>query len=244
MLFSVFYVIVSNKYSVFKKKLRLVVYLAHDLKTPLTSVIGYLSLLCDEKQLSDERRDQYLNIALEKSQRLEELIDEFFEITRFNLSDITLEYSEVNLTRLLEQLAFEFNPMFSEKRIECKLDIQNTVMICCDVNKIQRVFDNLLRNAVNYSYTDSIIRIIVTQDENNVYIQFINRGNTISKDKLDRIFEQFYRIDTARNTESGGAGLGLAIAKEITVLHKGDISAKSQNEMIEFTVILPRTTSL
>lgn len=222
-----------------QRKNDLVVYLAHDLKTPLTSVIGYLTLLRDENQISEELREKYLSISLEKAERLEDLINEFFEITRFNLSDITLEYSRVNLARLLEQLTYEFKPMLLEKNLKCELEIASNVMLKCDVNKMQRVFDNLLRNAVNYSFDDGTIHIVATQNENNLSIKFTNCGNTIPQEKLERIFEQFYRLDTARSSRSGGAGLGLAIAKEIVELHNGTITAKSENEVIEFEVTIP-----
>ena len=222
-----------------QRKNDLVVYLAHDLKTPLTSVIGYLTLLRDENQISEELREKYLSISLEKAEHLEDLINEFFEITRFNLSNITLEYSMVNLTRMLEQLTYEFKPMFLEKNLKCELEIVPDTMIKCDVNKMQRVFDNLLRNAVNYSFADSTIRIVSTQNEGNLNIKFTNFGNTIPQEKLERIFEQFYRLDTARSSRSGGAGLGLAIAKEIVELHGGSITAKSENDIIEFEVTIP-----
>lgn len=222
-----------------QRKMELVVYLAHDLKTPLTSVIGYLTLLRDEQQISEELREKYLSISLEKAERLEDLINEFFEITRFNLSNITLEYRRVNLTRLLEQLTYEFKPMFIEKNLECILEAVPDVSIRCDVDKMQRVFDNLLRNAVNYSFENGIIHITVSQDEKSMRLLFSNQGNTIPKEKLGRIFEQFYRLDSSRSTKSGGAGLGLAIAKEIVELHGGEIKARSENEVIEFEVILP-----
>lgn len=222
-----------------QRKNDLVVYLAHDLKTPLTSVIGYLTLLRDENKISEELRQKYLSISLEKAEHLEDLINEFFEITRFNLSNITLEYSRVNLTRLLEQLTYEFKPMLIEKNLECVLKISPDMMMKCDVNKIQRVFDNLLRNAVNYSFDHETIYITVAQDENDISIRFTNRGNTIPKEKLERIFEQFYRLDTARSSKSGGVGLGLAIAKEIVELHHGTITARSEDETIEFEVLLP-----
>lgn len=222
-----------------QRKNDLVVYLAHDLKTPLTSVIGYLTLLRDENQISEELREKYLSISLEKAEHLEDLINEFFEITRFNLSNITLEYSMVNLTRMLEQLTYEFKPMFLEKNLKCELEIVPDTMIKCDVNKMQRVFDNLLRNAVNYSFADSTIRIVSTQNEGNLNIKFTNFGNTIPQEKLERIFEQFYRLDTARSSRSSGAGLGLAIAKEIVELHGGSITAKSENDIIEFEVTIP-----
>ena len=221
-----------------QRKNDLVVYLAHDLKTPLTSVIGYLTLLRDEGQISEELRAKYVAIALEKAERLEDLINEFFEITRFNLSNIMLEYSMVNITRMLEQLVFEFKPMLAEKKLSCVLTAEPDKMIRCDVDKMQRVFDNLLRNAVNYSFENTEISIVVTQDESMVHIRFANHGNTISKEKLERIFEQFYRLDTSRHTGNGGAGLGLAIAKEIVMLHGGTITARSEDETIKFEVTI------
>lgn len=127
-----------------QRKNDLIMYLAHDLKTPLSSVIGYLTLLHDEGQISPELREKYLAIALDKAERLEDLINEFFEITRFNLSEITLHYSQINLTRLLEQLSFEFKPMLAEKNLTCELQAPEDIILNCDADKIQRVFDNLL----------------------------------------------------------------------------------------------------
>lgn len=222
-----------------QRKNDLVVYLAHDLKTPLTSVIGYLTLLRDEKEISEELRQKYLGISLNKAERLEELIDEFFEITRFNLSSIVLEYSRVSLTRLLEQLTFEFEPMFREKHLEYMLHVQSDLMVSCDVDKIQRVFDNLLRNAVYYSYENSTVEITATEKEGSVVITVANQGNTIPKEKLEHIFEQFYRLDTARGSNNGGAGLGLAIAREIVELHHGTITVQNKEGQTTFEVVLP-----
>jgi two-component system sensor histidine kinase VanS len=222
-----------------QRKNDLIVYLAHDLKTPLTSVIGYLTLLRDEQQISEELREKYLSISLDKAERLEDLINEFFEITRFNLSHLTLEPSRINLTRMLEQISFEFNPLFAAKNLRCSLQVSSDVEIVCDVNKMERVFDNLIRNAINYSFENSSIEVSVDQKPNGVYVHFRNDGNTIPKEKLNRIFEQFYRLDTSRATKTGGAGLGLAIAKEIVELHHGTITAISENNKIEFVVYLP-----
>lgn len=221
-----------------QRKNDLIMYLAHDLKTPLSSVIGYLTLLHDEGQISPELRERYLGIALEKAERLEDLINEFFEITRFNLSEITLQYSRIDLTRLLEQLTFEFKPMLAEKNLTCVLDTPKEMVLHCDADKIQRVFDNLLRNAVLYSYPDTKIDISAEQRDRQVTIHFKNCGDTIPKEKLSRIFEQFYRLDVARSSR-GGAGLGLAIAKQLVELHGGTISAASADDTIEFTVTLP-----
>lgn len=221
-----------------RRKNDLIMYLAHDLKTPLASVIGYLNLLRDEEQISEELRKKYLSITLEKAERLEDLINEFFEIARFNLSTITLQYSRINLTRLLEQLTFEFKPIMKEKNLSCRLCIAEDIMLRCDADKLQRVFDNLLRNAVIYSCEDSEIEIFAKNHGDNIIITFVNYGDTIPSEKLNRIFEQFYRLDAARST-NGGAGLGLAIARQIVELHGGSISAKSENDRIEFEVVLP-----
>ncbi len=222
-----------------QRKNDLVTYLAHDLKTPITSVIGYLTLLHDEQQISEEMRQRYLSIALDKAERLDDLINEFFEITRFNLSHISLEKKQINLSLMLDQLLYEFQPMLKEKQLECQLNVPEGIMMRCDPDKLQRVFDNLLRNAVNYSFENSSIRITAKTGINNVLLTFENDGDTISKEKLARIFEQFYRLDTSRSSGSGGAGLGLAIAKEIVELHGGTIRAASENDIIRFDVSLP-----
>lgn len=223
-----------------KRKNDLIVYLAHDLKTPLTSVIGYLTLLRDEPQISAENRCRYTGIALDKAERLEQLINEFFDITRFSLSTITLETERVSLSLMLEQTVSEFVPILAEKNLACAADIQPDIEILCDPDKLARVFDNLLRNAVNYSYPNSEIQLSMTAEDGSATITVANRGRTIPKEKLDRIFEQFFRLDTSRSSASGGAGLGLAIAKEIIDLHGGKITAESENESVRFTVVLPQ----
>lgn len=222
-----------------QRKNDLIVYLAHDLKTPLTSVIGYLTLLRDEPAISPEMRAKYTGIALEKAERLETLINEFFEITRFNLTQMTLNPEEVNLTRLLEQVTFEFQPALTEKGLSLELALEPEVVICCDPDKLERVFDNLLRNAMAYSYPNTAIRVVLRKRPTSVTVAVENQGKTIPQEKLERIFEQFFRLDSARSSSSGGAGLGLAIAKELVELHKGTIRAQSAQERITFFVNLP-----
>lgn len=224
-----------------QRKNDLVVYLAHDLKTPLTSVIGYLTLLTEERQISPELQEKYLSISLKKAQRLEELINEFFEITRFNLTQMELKKSAVSLKMMLEQIVYEFQPMLEEKQLSCKLSVEPIDMkILCDADKMQRVFDNLLRNAVFYCYEKSVIQISAEKQNGKIKIQIENSGMEIPKEKLERIFEQFFRVDSARSSRGGGAGLGLAIAKEIVELHQGKIWAESQQGktcfFIEFIV--------
>lgn len=224
-----------------QRKNDLIVYLAHDLKTPLTSVIVYLTLLRDEPQISEEMRSRYTGIALDKAERLEDLINEFFDITRFNLTNIQLEPERVNISRMLEQIGFEFHPILAEKDLKLETEIKPNVEILCDPDKLARVFDNLLRNAVNYSYAGTTIYLSMDYEpiKDEVKICVENHGKTISPDKLDRIFEQFFRLDSSRRSSTGGSGLGLAIAKEIVELHHGTITAESENESIRFTVVLP-----
>ena len=176
-----------------QRKNDLIVYLAHDLKTPLTSVIGYLTLLRDEPQISEEMRSRYTGIALDKAERLEDLINEFFDITRFNLTNIQLEPERVNISRMLEQIGFEFHPILAEKDLKLETEIKPNVEMLCDPDKLARVFDNLLRNAVNYSYAGTTIYLSMDYEpiKDEVKICVENHGKTISPDKLDRIFEQF-----------------------------------------------------
>lgn len=222
-----------------QRKNDLIVYLAHDLKTPLTSVIGYLTLLKEEPTLPQELRCRYTGIALEKAERLEELINEFFDITRFNMTSIVLNPERVNLSRMLEQVVSEFYPILAEQELRWDTQIESNVEILCDADKLERVFDNLIRNAVAYSYKQTSIMLVMEKKDEAVEIQVKNHGKTIPEEKLAHIFEQFFRLDASRSASTGGAGLGLAIAKEIVELHGGTITAVSADESIVFTVCIP-----
>ena len=222
-----------------QRKNDLVTYLAHDLKTPLTSVIGYLTLLRDEPDMPTAQRTKFTGVALKKAERLEELTAEMFEITRFNLSGVELSPEDVNLSRMLEQMAFEFAPLLTEKNLRIETDLAPDAHCWCDVEKTERVFDNLLRNAVNYSYPDSAITLRLTAEGDFVKVAVENRCRTIPPEKLERIFERFYRLDASRSSATGGTGLGLAIARELTEAQGGYITAESENETARFTVTLP-----
>ena len=141
-----------------QRKNDLIVYLAHDLKTPLTSVIGYLTLLSEEPDIPAKTRAKYVGITLRKAERLEELINEFFDITRFNLSKIEIDLEKTNLSRMIEQVCNEFIPVLMQKGLTWNLAITPDIFIMCDTDKILRVFDNLIRNAINYSYNDTEIK--------------------------------------------------------------------------------------
>ena len=221
-----------------QKKNDLIMYMAHDLKTPLTSIIGYLTLLNDEKNISKELQEKYLKIALDKSLRVEELTNQFFDITRYNLHSMPINKTELNITYLLKQLIDECYPMLEKNNLKCVLNAPDKVNYLGDGDKLARAFGNLLKNAISYSYKDTVIEINVTEELDKLYITFRNKGAKIPDYKLEKIFEKFYRGDESRTSTTGGAGLGLAITKEIIELHNGKISVKNDDEYIEFDIIL------
>ena len=222
------------------KKNDLIMYMAHDLKTPLTSIIGYLTLLTDEKEIPRNLQEKYMKIALDKALRVEELTNEFFDITRYNLSSMPINKQNINLSYLLEQLVDECFPMLEEKHLKCDLEADEKVMYLGDGDKLARAFGNLLKNAINYSFENTTIEIKIKEEENKILISFKNKGEKIPEYKLDKIFEKFYRGDSSRTSSTGGAGLGLAITKEIIELHAGTITAKNDDEYIEFDIELEK----
>lgn len=222
-----------------KKKNDLVLFLAHDLKTPLTSIVAYLSMLEGHPDMPQEEREKYTHIAYEKSIRLGELINEFFDITRYNLQNMELEPLDINLSMMLEQIADELYGVLQEKHLFCEVDVEENLEVHGDPDKLARVFDNILRNAIAYCYEETKIEIQAKKKKNDIEITFINSGNRIPGDMLQTIFEKFYRVDNSRSSGTGGAGLGLAIAREIVELHGGKIRAKSDDIKTQFIVTLP-----
>lgn len=222
-----------------EKKDELIVYLAHDIKTPLTSMIGYLSILDEIDDMPKKKQKNYISIALDKSYRLEDLINELFDVARFNSEKIVLEKEELNLNLMLEQIIDDFYPTLRELNKSIKLNYNESIGINGDPDKLSRVFNNLIKNAISYSKEESEIVINLKKDNNNAIVEVINKGKQISKEKLSKIFEKFYRLDSARTSRTGGSGLGLAIAKDIVELHNGTIIAESNDEETTFRVTLP-----
>lgn len=220
-----------------QRKNDLVMYLAHDIRTPLTSVIGYLNLLNEDPDMPVEQRTKYLHITLDKAYRFETLINEFFEITRFNSLKINRE--KIDLYYMLVQVADEMYPILSARRITTKLCADESLTVCGDPVLLARVFNNILKNAAAYSHPNTEILISAQEKADAVSISFQNKGKTIPAEKLSHLFDKFYRLDDARTSNTGGAGLGLSIAKEIVVMHNGTISAQSANDTVTFTVALP-----
>ncbi len=221
------------------RKNELVMYLAHDIRTPLTAVIGYLSLLDEAHDMPETQKAKYVGIALDKAERLETLINELFEITRYHTETVQIKKTPVDLYALLAQVIEEFYPSLSARGNRVNVSIEDNLNITGDPEKLARVFNNLLKNAAAYSYPDTEISISSEKKGKNVVIIFRNHGQTIAAEQLSGIFEKFNRLDEARLSDTGGVGLGLSIAREIINLHGGEIIAQSENETVTFTITLP-----
>lgn len=222
-----------------QRKSDLITYLAHDLKTPLASVIAYLNLLIESPEITPEQRAKYTGIALDKAYRLEQLIGELFEIIRFNLQTISVNREKINLKLMLMQLADEFYAILLPDGKSIRVECEDGCILYGDSDKLARVFNNILRNAAAYSYENTVITVSVAHTAASTQIVFANVGDPIPEQKRSLIFEKFYRLDTSRSTQTGGAGLGLAIAKEIVDAHHGQISVESDSSGTRFLVTLP-----
>lgn len=218
---------------------QLVVNLAHDLRTPLTSVLGYLDLILKEENLTKEQTRHFLTIAFTKSQRLERLIDELFEITRMNYGMLPVGKKEINLTDLLNQLLEELYPLFEKNRLIARMNCDTHLPIMGDGDLLARVFANLMTNAIRYGYDGQYIDINGSIDENDVVIQVVNYGDSIPKDELPHLFDMFYIGDKSRTHKENSTGLGLFIAKNIVEQHNGSITAESSIIQTIFEVRLP-----
>lgn len=219
---------------------QLVVNLAHDLRTPLTSVLGYLDLILKDENLTKEQVRHFLTITFNKSKRLERLIDELFEITRMNYGMITLKKSRINLTDLLNQLKEEMYPLLEKNRLTVRLDCDPHLFIVGDGDLLARVFENLLANAIRYGNDGQYIDVNGFKDDSKAVVQVINYGGSIPSDELPHLFEMFYTGDKSRTHKENSTGLGLFIAKNIVEQHKGMITADSNIIETVFEVRLPR----
>ena len=166
-------------------------------------------------------------------------MEEFFDISRMELHQDSDKRETVQLTLLLEQITDEFYPLLENKGLKLEAGIAPGLAAVGDADKLARVFDNVLRNAVSYSHEGGTIRLTASLEEGRVHIRIANRGLGIPEKELSNIFERFYRLDAARSTRTGGAGLGLAIAKEIVDSHGGSIAAESTGEDTVFHIVLP-----
>ena len=222
-----------------KTKNELITNVAHDLRTPLTSIIGYLELLSGPVKLDPEMQKKYIDITYTKAKRLQKLIEDLFGFTKLNYGKISMRVSKVDIIKLLSQLLEEFYPNFMEKNLAYEL--QSNVpakVITADGNLLARLFDNLINNAIKYGVDGKRILVKVHATDTIVTVSVTNYGRVIPKDELPLLFEKFYRVEQSRSTNTGGTGLGLAIAKNIVDMHGGTIGVTSDLNGTVFTVKL------
>ncbi len=215
----------------------LLMYLAHDLKTPLTSMIGYMNYILDH-QLSEEEQNNSIHIAMNKAQRLNLLIDEFSQLLLYDEKVNDLNKTKIDLNILLDYHLSGFIPLLPKKNLILNSDIKKSLYVMGDYDKLLRVFDNLMRNAMNYANKDSMIEVKAYQNANQIIIQYSNDSDSLNEEALKHLFDKFYRQEVARTSVSGGAGLGLAIAKAIIEAHEGSIEASLNQQRITFTITL------
>ncbi len=221
-----------------KKKNDLITNVAHDLRTPLTTIIGYLELIKNNQQLSKEDIQKYASIAYEKSKKLQSMMDDLFELTRLDQTNMKINMSILNISELILQIVDEFYPTFQEHQLNPIVNIsKSNLFIQGDGQLIARVFDNLLSNAVKYGHDNSDILIEVLNDDQNITVKIMNYGHTISQEDLPYLFDKFFRTDASRSSSTGGTGLGLAIAKNIIQIHHGQIFATSHKGKTTFIVV-------
>lgn len=218
----------------------LITCVAHDLRTPLTSVIGYLQLAMDVEKYPVEERQKYARIASDKANRLEGMIQDLFSYTKLMSGEISLHCCEIDVVKLMEQMLEEFYPIFQENSLNCSFH-KNTdrLLMELDPELIARAIQNLLSNATKYGKDGKQILMGLEVMEHEVKISVTNYGLMISPENLNLIFEKFYRVEESRSRETGGTGLGLNIAKEIVVLHGGTIHVESGERGTIFTITLP-----
>lgn len=222
-----------------RTKNELITNVAHDLRTPLTSIIGYLELLSGDVRLDPEMQKKYINIAYVKTKRLEKLIEDLFGFTKMNYGKLSMHVAPVDVVKLLSQLLEEFYPSFVDKNLSYEL--QSNVpakVITADGNLLARLFDNLINNAIKYGADGKRIMVKLHADDEIVTVSVINYGYVIPADELPLIFNKFYRVEQSRSTNTGGTGLGLAISKNIVDMHGGTITVTSDLSGTVFTVKL------
>ena len=224
-----------------QSKTDLITNVAHDLRTPLTSIIGYLELLRKNNSISPEMRQKYLDIAYNKSERLQKLIEELFGFTKLSYGKVNLNITEVDIVKLLAQLLEESYPNFAKNGLSYDY-VSNTgsQIIEADGDLLARLFDNLINNAIKYGKEGKRVKVNLRADREIVTIKIVNYGYVIPEKELPLIFDRFYRTDHSRTTQNGpgGTGLGLAIVKNITDMHHGAVSVSSDLSGTVFTVKL------
>ena len=229
---------IDNEKKIEQNKNELITNVSHDLRTPLTSILGYVDLLKQNGFEDKEKFVEYISIIDERSKSLNTLINELFEYTKLNSHDIKLNYSTVEIGSLVEQLSGEYSLIFKKEGLELISEIpEEDIFDDIDIQMIVRALENLLINAKKYSVRNSQVLVKLLQESNDIVISVENKVENISQDDLDNLFERFYKVDKARKT-GDSTGLGLSIVKRVVELHKGLVKAELINGVIKFKIIL------
>lgn len=230
---------IENEKKIEKNKNELITNVSHDLRTPLTSIIGYIDLLKKNKFKDKEKFNEYISIIDERAKSLNKLINELFEYTKLSSHDVKLNYNNVNICELIDQIFGEYIVIFNKIGLELEKDIpEKAIFINVDIEKVVRVLENLLSNAKKYSVKNTKVIIRVIEENNNAIILVTNKVENISQEDLEYIFERFYKLDKSRN-DSDSSGLGLNIVKRIVELHNGMVKVELNDSFITFKIILP-----
>jgi signal transduction histidine kinase len=220
-------------------KNELITNVSHDLRTPLTSITGYLGLVEQDRYRDEVELRHYVSMAYEESQRLSQLIQDLFEYTRLRNNEMKLRTSKINLIEMLWQITEQFRLQLKEVHMEPRLLFDNSqLVIIADGNKLRRVFENLITNSIKYGQQGKYLDITGRMDNQEVVVEITNYGEAIPPADLPYIFERFFRVEKSRNQHLGGSGIGLAIAKQIVDMHGGTIEACSDSDLTCFTVRL------
>lgn len=228
----------DNRKSEYAKN-ELITSVAHDLRTPLTSIIGYLDLVSSNKNIADEVKQKYVEVAYSKSKRLEKLIEDLFAYTNVSFGEVTMDFTELDMVKFMNQLVDEFYPSFQDSGLEYEFSTSvNSAIVMADGNQLSRAIANLISNAIKYGKDGKRIKIKLWKENGKVIVGVINYGRLIPEEDIENIFKRFYRVESSRSSETGGTGLGLAIAKSIIEMHGGTVKARSNFDGTVFEVTL------
>ena len=223
-----------------KSKDELITNVSHDIRTPLTSIIGYLGLIVNQQNVEAADAKHYAEIAYSKAEQMKLLVDDLFEYTTTRPNGAPLRLNDIPIVNFLEQVAADFELEAQKRKMAIEVLPNNRdVVLELDAEKMVRVINNLLSNAIKYGYADSVITMEVLKKEGVITIAVRNAGDPISKEVLEQLFTRFYRAEGSRSKETGGTGLGLAIAENIVRSHGGMMYAESENGQTSFYVCLP-----
>lgn len=223
-----------------KSKDELITNVSHDLRTPLTSIIGYLGLIEDHQYQSEEDIVRYSHIAYDKAKQMKNLVEDLFEYTKVQQHGAPVNLMTVDLGQLLEQVGASFELEADKKGMAINVSCEPTPLsITADPEKMGRLFSNLVANALKYGHGASYIHLTAKQLGEKVVITVADDGEKIPAESVKHLFERFYRVESSRNKATGGTGLGLAIVQSIVELHHGSVTARSDDQETAFVVTLP-----